>query len=197
MFRKRRAPDYTGRHRIKAKNSGGHRQDRLPPPDEPDGQDKPPRTDLLSDEPEGSWSRWYDPSKLRGIDPDLISSVPPEFHHEPPTQALPPWMEPKRKIQPRYITAAIVTALLAVPTLIMAGYIANENSTDSMTTNATISATANLSGATTSASRIRPSPSSTVRVPIVLLVNGERYPICITLKSTGPGWTASTRPLGC
>ena len=178
MFRKRQAPnDYTGRHRIKVTASGGHRRDPLPPP-APGMLGAPV---LLSDEPEAR-SRWHDPSKLRGIDPDLISPVP-EIHHEEerPTEKLPPWMEPKRKMQPRYVTAAVATTLIAVPALVMAGWIANENNTSGSTVK-------NVS------SQLAP---GTVHMPIVLVVNGQSHKVCITLVNSGPSWTASATGHGC
>lgn len=164
MSRKRPAPDdYTGRHRIKTSASGGHRKDPLPPPDPPF---RPPRTSLLSDEPTGGWSQWYEPSKLHGIDPDIIAPV----YEDRPTRKLP--LEPKRKIRPQYIVASVATALVAVPALLMAGYIANTQSTSS----------SQLS-------------TSTVRMPIVLVVDGRSKRVCITLANSGPQWTASAS--GC
>src|SRR5207344_2200449 len=130
MPRNRPAQDYTGRHRIKVAASGQHKQDKLPPPDIPY---RPPRTALLSAEETGNWSRWYDPSDLRGIDPDLVSPVPREKSR--PTGELPPWLEPKRKIRPRYLIAAVATGLVAVPALLMAGWIANETSNANAATN--------------------------------------------------------------
>lgn len=174
MSRKRPAPDYEGRHRrVKITASGQHRQDPLPPPDPPY---RPPRSSLVSAEPEGAWSRWYDPSRLhtaadiRGIDPDIVA--PLSEVQSRPTQALPPWMEPKRKIRPQYIFASAVTALLAVPALMMAGWIAHENA----------------SASTQPVSRqLAPGQA---RIPIVLVVNGQKRQVCITLADSGAQWTA-------
>ena len=164
MSRQRQGHDYTGRHRIKVAASGQHKQDKLPPPDPPY---RPPRTALLSAEQTGNWSRWYSPSELRGMDPDIVSPVPRA--PEPATQELPPWMQPKQKMKPRYVTAAIATALLAVPALLMAGWIANENSTAS------------------TSSQLSP---GTTHIPIMLVVNGQKKSVCITLANSGQAWTA-------
>lgn len=168
MSRKRPAPDYTGRHRIKVAASGQHRQDPLPPPDPPY---RPPRSSLLS-------SEWHSPSTLhtaddiRGMNPDVVSPVPT-------TQPLPSWMEPKRKIQPRYIVASVVTALLAVPSLMMAGWIARENASASTQP---------------ASSQLAPNQA---RIPIVLVVDGQRRHVCITLTDSGSQWTAWASGKNC
>jgi hypothetical protein len=175
IMSRQRQGDYHGRHRIKATASGGHRQDPLPPPDI-SYRAPPPRTDLLSSATEGDWSRWYDPSALRGIDPDIVSPV--ARAQSRPTQELPPWMQPKRKIQPRYITAAVATAILAVPALLMAGWVANETSNAS----------------TTVQTQLAP---GTAHIPIVLVVNGKRQQVCITLANSGQHWKAWASASDC
>jgi hypothetical protein len=103
------------------------------------------------------------------MDPEVVAPLP-EVHHEKPTTALPSWMEPKRKIRPQYIAASVVTALLAVPALYMAGWIAHENAS-----------------AQPVSSQLAP---GTVHMPIVLVVNGQRRQVCITLADSGAQWTA-------
>lgn len=167
-----------GRHRVKIKASGQHKQDPLPPPDIPY---RPPRTGLVSSEPEGRWSQWHDPSQLRGIDPDLVSPLQEIHHDEPPTAAIPPWMQPARKIRPQYIAASVATALVAVPALLMAGWIAHESQAADA---ATRSISSQLS-------------QGTVHMPLVLVVNGHPQPVCITLSDSGPQWTAWANPKKC
>lgn len=175
MSRKRPAPDYEGRHRrVKITASGQHKQDPLPPPDPPY---RPPRTDLVSTEQGGTWTRWYDPSKLHGIDPDIVSPLP-EVQSRP-TAALPPWMEPKRKIRPKYIVASVATALLAVPALYMAGWISHENASASTQPDS---------------SQLAPNQA---RIPITLVVNGQRRHVCITLADSGSQWTAWASGKNC
>lgn len=160
MFRKRHDPDYTGRHRIAA-SQHSHRRDPLPPPD------MLPAPDPIS-------SEWYDPSRLRGIDPDLIAPVLEV--QEKPKPDLPPWMQPRQKVKARYITAAVATALVAVPALMMSGWIANSDSTG------------------TQNSRQAP---NTVHMPITLVVNGQPRSVCITMSGSGQRWTAWASPSGC
>lgn len=169
MSRKRPATDdYVGRHRIKKSASGQHKKDPLPPPDIPE---RPPITDLLSSEVEGSWSRYYDPSKLRGIDPNLISPVPEIHHEEQPTMSMPPWMKPKKKIRPRYITAAGVTIILAVPAFWFA---ANFESWTGKVSDATVIGSSNVS----------PSPRPDEAQIMMYHVNGTpERPVCVVVQS--------------
>lgn len=154
---------------------GRHRKDRLPPPDPP-----PPRIprmmpapvapELVTDERAGNWSEWYDPSRLRGIDPDLISPVDkPE--EEIPIQPRPKWAEPKRKMQPRTITALTTTFIVAVPALLCAGWVMRD------------SADAN----TIQYSQLAP---NTAHIPVSIAVRGKPVRICMALSNTGSTWRA-------
>jgi hypothetical protein len=131
----------------------------------------PVAPELVTDERAGRWSEWYDPSRLHGIDPDLISPVDkPE--EEIPIQPRPAWVnQPRRRVDARTITALTFTAIIAVPALLCAGWVMRD------------SADAN----TIQYSQLAPNVAT---VPVSLNVRGKPVRICMALSNTGSAWKA-------
>lgn len=127
-------------------------------------------SDLISDS-----GPWYNPRGRDPLSPGLDGGPGPLPHTAPggrhrKTEPEPiPEPEPARKIKARYITAATLTALLAVPAFWMAGSIAAHTGTED-----------------------RPAVrlSQTAYVPMMIDQNGMKTPICVYLTKSGQGWKA-------
>ena len=130
----------------------------------------PAAPELISEKPTGRWSEWYDPSRLHGIDPDLISPVDkPE--EEVPIQPRPAWAEQKRRMNPRTVTALTFTAIVAVPALLCAGWVMRDN-------------------ADTNSIQYSQLAPDTAHIPISLNVRGKPVRVCMALSNTGSSWRA-------
>jgi hypothetical protein len=81
-----------------------------------------------------------------------------------------------RKIQPRYIFAATLTAILAVPALWMADYISTHNGNEDPSTVLV---------------------NKNAYMPMTLYANGTRTPICVYVTETGDDWKAWATNQAC
>jgi len=173
-----RHQEYIGRHSHRYFRAGGqHRKDKLPPPDTP----PPPRREsylpppvrtapgLISSERE-VWSEWYDPSKLRGIDPDLIAPARTEELTRPIPGRMP---EPAKRVNTKNITALTVTFIVAVPALLCAGWVMHDNQL--------------ASNYGTNYGQLAP---ETKTVPVNMVVRGKPLRICMALTNYGSSWRA-------
>ena len=130
-------------------------------------------SDIISDK-----GPWYSPQSRDSLSPSLFEQTAP-LPRAGPARTREPGRHrktgkpgklghPARKINSRYIVAATLTALLAIPALWMADYIATHNGKED---------------------------SSTVLVknaylPMTLYANGGRTPICVYVTESGANWKA-------
>ncbi len=140
-------------------------------------------SDLISEK-----GPWYSPRGRDNLSPSLLGETTaplPITERAPPRSrepgrhrksGKPHGREPARKIQPRYIFAATLTALLAVPTLWMADYIATHNGNED-----------------------QPAilMSHNAYMPMTLYANGDRTPICVYVSESGKNWKAWATKQSC
>jgi len=142
-------------------------------------------SDLISDR-----GPWYSPRGRDDLSPSLLEEatapLPITERAPPPRQRAPgrhrksgkPHKQdrPARKIQPRYIFAATLTALLAVPTLWMADYIATHDGPEAQPITLV---------------------SRNAYIPMTLYSDGARTPICVYVKESGTDWKAWATKQSC
>jgi hypothetical protein len=138
-------------------------------------------SDLISDR-----GPWYSTRSKDYLSPSLTEStetftrpdIPPVPRQRQPGRHRKTGKKPKpaRKIQPRYIFASTLTALLAVPALYMADYIATHNGNE-----------------------VQPIElvSRNAYLPMTLYADGQKTPICVFVTESGTNWKAWATNQSC
>lgn len=135
-------------------------------------------SDLISDK-----GPWYSPRGRDYLSPSLLEETKP-LPKTAPAQRGPGRhrkhrtkdRKPAKKINPRYITAATLTALLAVPTLWMADYIATHNGNEDKSIELV---------------------KRNAYMPMTLYANGGSTPICVYVTESGSNWKAWATNQAC
>jgi len=114
---------------------------------------------------------WYDPRGRDTLSPSILSRPapghPPGRHRRSGVPEVIDIPQPARKIRPKYIVAATLTALLAVPAFWMADYIATHDGPGTV-----------------------PEVTRTAYLPMTLYGNGRQKPICVFITQSGKAWKA-------